>query len=141
MEPTTDSVPHAEEPVPSEQVTPVSGQAESPAPALAYEGLYGSVGTTLIAVLFGMFIVAGIQFTVARIFMKERNEHRALTQFVTAMVAIMVGVYVSDMLIAGPNHELLAEAERTAILGFVKDTALMIFAYYFGTKSAGKDDV
>ena len=121
-------------------------QAATPAPppttavASAESGdsaisLYNNVGTTFVAVLLGIFIVAGIQVTVMRIFARERNEHRALTQFVTSMVAIMVGVYVSDMLIAGPHVELLAESERTAILSFVKDTALMIFAYYFGTKA------
>jgi hypothetical protein len=52
----------------------------------------------------------------------------------------MVGVYVSDMLIAGPTAELLAEGERSAILSFVKDTALMIFAYYFGTKAVSVKD-
>jgi hypothetical protein len=102
--------------------------------------LYNGVGTTLLAVLLGIVIVAGVQWSVSRIFSKEKNPHRALTQFVTMMVAIMVGVYVSDMLIAGPHVQLLAEGERTAILGFVKDTALMIFAYYFGTQSAASKD-
>lgn len=102
--------------------------------------LYNGVGTTFLAVLLGIVIVAGVQWSVSRIFSKEKNPHRALTQFVTMMVAIMVGVYVSDMLIAGPHVQLLAEGERTAILGFVKDTALMIFAYYFGTQSAASKD-
>ena len=112
----------------------------APAPVVEKEqfiSLYNSVWTTFAAVILGILIVGGIQVAVARIFARERNPHRALTQFVTAMVAIMVGVYVSDMLIAGPHVELLGEGERASILGFVKDTALMIFAYYFGTQSAG----
>ena len=114
----------------------------APAPAVhPFVSLYDGVGTTLLAVLLGVGIVGGIQLIVARIFLRERNPHRALTQFVTAMVAVMVGVYVSDMLIAGPTAELLGESERASILGFVKDTALMIFAYYFGTQSsASKED-
>jgi hypothetical protein len=111
--------------------------AVAPAPPVEpFVSLYNSVWTTFAAVALGIFIVGSIQVAVARIFMRERNPHRALTQFVTAMVAIMVGVYVSDMLIAGPHVELLGEGERASILGFVKDTALMIFAYYFGTQSA-----
>ena len=102
--------------------------------------LYDSAGTALIAIVLGLLIVGGIQFTVARIFTQAKDEHRALTQFVVSMVAIMVGVYVSDMLIAGPTAELLAEGERSAILSFVKDTALMIFAYYFGTKAVSVKD-
>lgn len=112
--------------------------AAAPAPAQEpFVSLYNSVWTTFVAILLGVVIVGGIQIGVARIFTRERNPHRALTQFVTMMVAIMVGVYVSDMLIAGPHVELLGEGERASILGFVKDTALMIFAYYFGTQSAG----
>ena len=131
-------VPVVEEPEPTSVGT--TAPASLPAPANpAFMSLYGDVWTTFLAVLMGIFIVAGIQMAVLRIFAREKNEHRALTQFVTSMVAIMVGVYVSDMLIAGPNAQLLAETERVAILSFVKDTALMIFAYYFGTKSAGKD--
>jgi hypothetical protein len=105
-----------------------------------FVSLYNSVWTTFAAVALGVLIVGGIQVSVARIFARERNPHRALTQFVTAMVAIMVGVYVSDMLIAGPHVELLGEGERASILGFVKDTALMIFAYYFGTQSASSKE-
>jgi hypothetical protein len=123
--------------VPAEPVATVAVPA--PAPAAPFVSLYDGVGTTLAAVLLGASIVGGIQFAVARIFAQERNPHRALTQFVTMMVAAMVGVYVSDMLIAGPNVELLSEPERVSILGFVKDTALMIFAYYFGTQSASKE--
>lgn len=125
---------------PAQDGTPAVA-ATPPAPAHDEEfSLYNSVGTTLLAVLLGIVIVSGIQWSVSRIFLKEKNPHRALTQFVTMMVAIMVGVYVSDMLIAGPHVQLLAEGERTSILGFVKDTALMIFAYYFGTQSVASKD-
>jgi hypothetical protein len=129
-------VPVVEEPAVVATVAP-----PAPAPTHPFVSLYDGVGTTLLAILLGVGIVGGIQMIVARIFVRERNPHRALTQFVTAMVAIMVGVYVSDMLIAGPTAELLGESERSSILGFVKDTALMIFAYYFGTQSsASKED-
>jgi hypothetical protein len=135
--------PEAPAPVVVEEAPAVAQTVAAPAPVQApFLSLYNSVGTTFAAILLGIAIVAGIQWSVSRIFLRERNAHRALTQFVTMMVAIMVGVYVSDMLIAGPHVELLGEGERAAILGFVKDTALMIFAYYFGTQSsASKDDV
>ena len=152
MEPADSAVPEvvatveAAPAVPAEPVAPVVAAepvatvaAPVPAPVAPFTSLYDGVATTLAAVLLGASIVGGIQFAVARIFAREQNPHRALTQFVTMMVAAMVGVYVSDMLIAGPNVELLSEPERVSILGFVKDTALMIFAYYFGTQSASKE--
>jgi cbb3-type cytochrome oxidase subunit 1 len=141
----TDNAPADAAPAPPAEVAaveePVAATVvvtETPA-VRDYPSLYDSVGTTVVAIVLGIVIVGGIQLLVARIFAREPNPHRALTQFVTAMVAIMVGVYVSDMLIAGPTAELLGESERGAILGFVKDTALMIFAYYFGTQ-AGKEN-
>jgi hypothetical protein len=160
MEPVTDSAPvdavPVDAPAPADtppeaapvaveavEATPVAVEATQPATPGTTGGfvsLYDSAGTALIAIVLGLLIVGGIQFTVARIFANAKDEHRALTQFVVSMVAIMVGVYVSDMLIAGPTAELLAEGERSAILSFVKDTALMIFAYYFGTKAVSVKD-
>jgi hypothetical protein len=122
------------------EATPVATVDAGSRSEHAFVSLYDSAGTALIAIVLGLGIVAGIQVIVARIFARERDEHRALTHFVVSMVAVMVGVYVSDMLIAGPTAELLAEGERSAILSFVKDTALMIFAYYFGTKSVSVKD-
>jgi hypothetical protein len=51
-----------------------------------------------------------------------------------------MGAYIADLLIAGPDTSLLTDEEHTLILGFVKDIALMIFAYYFGTKSGKAAD-
>jgi hypothetical protein len=82
-----------------------------------------------------------VQYGVARIFATSKTEHHALTHFVTAMVGLVMGVYVCDMLIAGPSTELLGEQERITILAFIKDTCLMVFAYYFGTRAIPPTDV
>jgi len=68
-----------------------------------------------------------------------KNEQVYLTRFVTALVGLVMGAYIADLLIAGPSTNLLADEDHTLILSFVKDIALMIFAYYFGTKSRGQD--
>ena len=52
------------------------------------------------------------------------------------MVAFLVAIYLCDLLIAGPDVTLLREGERAQIVGFIKDICLMVFAYFFGTKSA-----
>ena len=120
---------------PAPSAAPVAATvAEPAAPAHPFVSLYDTAPTALVAVVLGIVIVGGVQY-IAALGYAEKSEHRALTRFVTSMVAIMVGVYLADMLIAGPTAELLAESERLSILGFVKDTALMIFAYYFGTKA------
>ena len=127
-----------ETPADAEPAMPIPAPAE---PAGPFSSLYETSGGTMVAVVLGLVIISGIQWSVARIFRVYREEHRALTAFATAMVGLVVGIYVCDMLIAGPTAELLSEGERLSILSFVKDTALMVFAYYFGTKAQVPTDL
>lgn len=101
-----------------------------------YPSLYDSKASTIVAVMLGMLIVGGIQLIVHNIHKNAKTDYRALTQFVTMMVALVLGAYMADLLIAGPDTSLLSDDEHTIILGFVKDICLMVFSYYFGTRSA-----
>lgn len=101
-----------------------------------YPSLYDTKSSTVVAILLGMAIVGGIQTVVWQIHQKAKTEYSALTQFVTMMVALVLGAYMADLLIAGPDTSLLSDDEHTIILGFVKDICLMVFSYYFGTRSA-----
>jgi len=101
-----------------------------------YPSLYDTKATTVLAIVLGVGIVGGIQFMVNRIFTSAKDDHRALTHFVVSMVALIIGAFICDLLISGPDTSLLSAHEKGTILAFTKDTALMIFAYYFGTKSA-----
>jgi hypothetical protein len=100
-----------------------------------YPSLYDTIPTSVAAIAIGIGIIGGIQWTVRRIFSTEKMEHKALTQFVTAMFALIVGVWIADKLIAGPSTELLLPEESTQLLTFIKDITLMVFSYYFGTKA------
>jgi hypothetical protein len=73
---------------------------------------------------------------VARIFLRAKGMVEALTFFAVSMVAVLVAVYLCDLLIAGPDVLLLREGERSSIVSFVQDICLMTFAYFFGTKNA-----
>jgi hypothetical protein len=101
-----------------------------------YPSLYDSTPTTIIAILLGIVIVGGIQVFVQRLFAQARTEHEVLTRFVVTLVALVVGAYMTDLLIAGPDTSLLSDNEHTIILGFIKDICLMVFAFYFGTKAS-----
>jgi hypothetical protein len=105
-----------------------------------YPSLYDSTPTTIIAIVFGIAIVGGIQVLVKRLWISATSEHVYLTRFVTTLVALVVGCYIADLLIAGPSTQLLSPDEKTLILTFVKDTALMIFSYYFGLKAQAPAD-
>jgi hypothetical protein len=131
-------------------VTAPTAVTASPAPAEAfashvnvptvagreYPSLYDSQGTTVIAILLGIFIVVSIQYAIVKMYTTAKNEQVYLTRFVTSLVGLVMGAYITDLLIAGPSTSLLADSDHTLILSFIKDIALMIFAYYFGTKSA-----
>lgn len=108
---------------------------ELPVGARQYPSLYDGTSTTIVAVVLGIGIVGAIQALVIRMYATAKSEHDYLTRFVTSLVAIVVGCYVADLLIAGPSTELLTGAEKTLILSFIKDTAIMIFSYYFGLKA------
>jgi len=100
-----------------------------------YPSLYDSTNTTLIAVGIGISIVLLIQLIVGRIHQTAKTDHAYLTRFVTTLVALVVGVYIADLLIAGPDTSLLSDSEHDTILNFIKDTCLMVFSYYFGLKA------
>lgn len=108
-----------------------------PAGDRKYPSLYDTTGTTIVAILLGMVIVGGIQWFVQRIYLNARSEYEVLTRFVVTIVSLVIGAYITDLLIAGPDTSLLSDDEHTIILGFIKDICLMVFAYYFGTKSGG----
>jgi uncharacterized protein YneF (UPF0154 family) len=116
-------------------------QVPSAAEAKVYPSLYDTIPTTIAAIAIGVGIIGGIQWTVRKIFSSEKMEHKALTQFVTAMFALIVGVWIADKLIAGPSTELLLPEESTQLLTFIKDITLMVFSYYFGTKANVPTDV
>ena len=114
---------------------PVARTEVSALPAGPFSSLYQSFGGTLTAVALGLFIILGIQLIVSRVFSGARTMSDSLTTFATSMVAILVAIYVCDLLIAGPELMLLREAERTTIVTFIKDISLMCFSYYFGSKT------
>jgi hypothetical protein len=105
-----------------------------------YTSLYGSPIGTVVAIICGIGIVVAIQYLLSRIFSSSKSTIEALTYFATSMVAILMAIYVCDLLIAGPDVLLLRDGERTEIVSFAKDICLMVFSYFFGTKSNNRDN-
>jgi len=143
------ALPAEEAPAPPAEAAPVAAPAPAPADTAAsvavapaasvkeYPSLYDTKSTTVVAILLGILIIGGIQYMVHRIFAANKNEHKALTQFVTSMVALVIGAYLCDLIVSGPATSLMTAHEHNTILAFVKDVCLMVFAYYFGTKAGG----
>lgn len=110
------------------------------ASAREYPSLYDGTNTTMVAIGVGLLIIASIQLMLWKIASRSKTDHVYLTRFVTSLVAIIMGIYVADHLIAGPDTSLLSGDERTLVIHFVKDICLMVFAYYFGLKSPVPSD-
>ena len=104
-------------------------------PSRTYPSLYDSTATTIVAIFLGVGIIAGIQFTVNRIFRGAKDEYAALTHFVVSMVALVVGAYLVDLVISGPDTSLLSASEKATILDFIKANVALVFGYYFGSRS------
>lgn len=100
-----------------------------------YPSLYDNTDTTFGAVALGLLVVFSLQALIVYMYRISKADHAYLTWFATGLVAWVVGIYVADMLIAGPDTELLSKQERIGILDFVKSTCLMVFSYYFGLKA------
>ena len=105
------------------------------APTRTYPSLYDSTATTVLAIVLGISIIGGIQFAVNRMFARAKDEYAALTQFVVSMVALVVGAYLVDLVISGPDTSLLSASEKATILDFVKANVALVFGYYFGSRS------
>ena len=152
MDPLVDGVPAEAPPAPEGEVAPVEVLTPAPVETQAstvvvdhqgdkiFPSLYDTLPTTLAAIAIGVGIIGGIQWTVRKIFTREKADHKALTQFVTSMFALIVGVWIADKIIAGPSAELIDPGESSQLLTFIKDITLMVFSYYFGTKAQVPQD-
>lgn len=104
-----------------------------------YPSLYDSNATTVIAVILGVGIVGGVQYVVHRIYASARSPHDALTQFATKMVALIIGVFIADILLAGPDTSLLSDQDHSSIIDFVRQTVLMVFSFFFGRSTVSNE--
>lgn len=119
---------------------PVGSEAvvveETPLAVEGYPSLYDTKGTTVVAILLGIAIIAAIQVHVARMFSQAKNETSALAQFVMSMMAIIIGVFVVDTVISGPDTSLLSASEKASVMELIRANVALVFGYYFGSKVA-----
>ena len=109
---------------------------ETPPAVEGYPSLYDTKGTTVVAILLAVAILASIQVAVARMFAQAKNETSALAQFVMSMMAIIIGVFVVDTVISGPDTSLLSASEKASVMELIRANVALVFGYYFGSKVA-----
>ena len=95
-------------------------------------------GYTMIAgILLGLaFIISSVYF-VNRIFVKHTKD--VLVKFVILIFTALVGLFIVDKVIAF-RIKLLPDDQNAQLFDLIKTLVLMIFSYYFGTKTTEKKD-
>lgn len=109
---------------------------DTPPAVEGYPSLYDTKGTTVVAILLGVAMIAAIQVHVARMFAQAKNETSALAQFVMSMMSIIIGIFVVDTVISGPDTSLLSAAEKASVMELIRANVALVFGYYFGSKAA-----
>ena len=68
---------------------------------------------------------------------KTKNEQHKdqLVSVVIYGLNLLIGIYVIDKIVA-IRIEILSEQESISLFNFIQDIVLMVFGYYFGSKTA-----
>ena len=89
----------------------------------------------IFGVIFAMTFITLLVWMVFKLFANDSQE--ILVKFVVMIFTALVGVYVVDKVIAF-KISLLSEEEDKSLFDLIKTLVLLIFSYYFGTKSVVK---
>lgn len=95
--------------------------------------MFNSGGITMIAgILMGLaFIIAGVVF-VNKMFFNDTQE--ILVRFILLIFTALVCLFIVDKVVAF-KIKLLNDEQNNSLFDLIKTLVLMIFSYYFGSKS------
>jgi hypothetical protein len=91
---------------------------------------------SILGVLLGVSFIVFMLFFVNRL-LKDSTQD-ILVKFILTVFTSMVGLYIVDKLVAF-KIDLLPEEQNNELFDLIKTLILMIFSYYFGTKSENKN--
>ena len=86
-------------------------------------------------ILMGIGIISGSLYWVHKLFKDTTQD--ILVKFILLVFTALVALYIVDKLVAF-RINLLPEEQNRELFDLIKTLVLMIFSYYFGTKSEGK---
>jgi hypothetical protein len=84
------------------------------------------------AVIMSLLLIIGAIYFVNKMFANDTQE--ILVRFILLVFTALVGVYVVDKIIAF-KIALLSEEQDSQLFDLIKTLILMIFSYYFGSKT------
>jgi Ca2+/H+ antiporter len=86
----------------------------------------------VLGILMGLCIIIGSIYAVHKLFNDETQD--VLVKFILLVFTSLVALYIVDKLVAFKIN-LLPEEQNKELFDLIKTLVLMIFSYYFGTKS------
>lgn len=92
----------------------------------------GNVAITMVGVLLSIALIVFAIHYVNKLFADSTQE--ILVRFILLVFTALVGVYVVDKIIAFKIN-LLSDEQDAQLFDLIKTLVLMIFSYYFGSKT------
>lgn len=89
----------------------------------------------VLGILMGLALIISAVYFVNRIFVNQTKD--VLVKFVILVFTSLVALFIVDKVIAF-KIKLLQDEINTQLFDLIKTLVLMIFSYYFGTKTAEK---
>jgi len=89
----------------------------------------------ILGILMALAFIISSVFFVNRIFVKQTKD--VLVKFVILIFTALVGLFIVDKVIAF-KIKLLPDDQNAQLFDLIKTLVLMIFSYYFGTKTVDK---
>lgn len=89
----------------------------------------------VLGILMGIGIISGSIYWVNKLFKDATQD--ILVKFILLVFTALVALYIVDKLVAF-RINLIPEEQNRELFDLIKTLVLMIFSYYFGTKSENK---
>jgi hypothetical protein len=86
----------------------------------------------LLGILLGVSLIVGSVYSMHRLLANTTQE--ILVKFILLIFTALVALYIVDKLVAF-RINLIPEEQNRELFDLIKTLVLMIFSYYFGTKS------
>ena len=98
--------------------------------------MFSSGGYMMLAgILLALSLITASVYFINKIFVKETKD--VLVRFVILVFTSLVALFIVDKVIAF-KIKLLPDEQNNQLFDLIKTLVLMIFSYYFGTKTTDK---
>jgi len=98
---------------------------------------YPNLWVMVSGIILGLTIILGSVYFVNKLFVNDTKD--VLVRFVIMVFTALVALFIVDKVIAF-RIKLLPDEQNNQLFDLIKTLVLMIFSYYFGTKTTKKDD-